>query len=149
MNPSPLTFKDLKFLRVRVDADLSVKNPSADFDFDGCLLGWSVNHGRETQDNAWWVAVGFASSNKNAEKLCPYEIDVQAVGVFEVSSAIAEENREKLVYENGAALVYGAIRDMVSTISSRSLPGSLMLPTPTFMGAFEERQANATTPIQP
>lgn len=142
MNPSPLTFKDLKFLRVRVEADLNVKVSAANFDFDGCLLGWSINHGRENQENVWWVAVGFASSNQDAEKACPYEIDVQAVGVFEVSASISEEKREKLVYENGAALVYGAIRDMVSNISSRSLLGSLMLPTPTFVGAFEERKDN-------
>lgn len=142
MNPSPLTFKDLKFLRVRVEADLGVKTPVANFDFDGCLLGWSINHGAEKPENVWWVAVGFASSNQDAEKACPYEIDVQAVGTFEVSTSVPVHKREKLVYENGAALVYGAIRDMVSNISSRSLPGSLMLPTPTFIGAFEEYKTN-------
>ncbi|WP_167769427.1 hypothetical protein [Thioalkalivibrio halophilus] len=41
--------------------------------------------------------------------------------------------------EYGAALVYGAIREMVTNITSRSLAGPLTLPTPSFVGALELR----------
>ena len=42
-------------------------------------------------------------------------------------------------YEYGAALVYGAIREMVTNITSRSLAAPLTLPTPSFVGALELR----------
>lgn len=96
------------------------------------MVGWNIRHGKEESDGKWWVALGFVVVNENAGVVCPYNIDVQALGIFPA------EREEHLVYENGVALVYGAIREMVSTITSRSLAGTLMLPTPTFMGTYSE-----------
>ncbi|MFS8083877.1 MAG: hypothetical protein ACMG51_10525 [Ginsengibacter sp.] len=147
MNPSPLTFLDLKFFRVKIETDFRSKIKAEDFDFFGATLGWSVKHGREENDGSWWVAVGFVVSNENSEVICPYTIDVQALGSFSVSEKWAIEKHEQLVYENGAALVYGAIRDMVSTVTARSLPGGIMLPTPTFVGTYNEFLKQANNPI--
>ena len=66
---------------------------------------------------------------------------MQALGVFRVAESVGIDRREELVFENGAAHVYGAIRDMVSTITARSVPGPIMLPTPTFVGSFAEHRA--------
>lgn len=142
MKPSLLTFLDLKFFRVNVETDFSSKTKADDFDFYGAMLGWNIKHGREESDGRWWVAVGFVVSNDNAEIICPYTIDVQALGIFAVAKKYPQEKHERIVYENGAALVYGAIREMVSTITARSLPGGLMLPTPTFLGAYDEYLAH-------
>ena len=140
MNPSRLSLRDLKFLRLRIDIDFNVKTKAADFDFDGALLGWSISHGmRNDDDKAWWVAIGFSNDNETTENKCPYLLDVQAIGIIDISESVPTEKREVLVYENGAALVYGAIREMVLMVTGRCMPGSLMLPTTTFMGAFEER----------
>ena len=151
MKPSPLTFLELKFFRVKVETDFASKIKADDFDFYGATLGWNIKHGKEESDGKWWVAVGFVVSNENAEVICPYTIDVQALGIFSVTDKWPTEKHERLIYENGAALVYGAIREMVATITSRSLPGSLMLPTPTFIGAYEEYlgQKNATDSSAP
>ncbi|NMG16650.1 hypothetical protein [Aromatoleum bremense] len=140
MKPSPITFVDLKFLRVHVEADFHGEAKPADaFDFDGALLAWSLNHGQR-EDGSWWIAVGFATNDGTDGPNCPYKIDMQAIGVFEVSESVDAGIREELVFENGAALVYGAIRDMVSTITARSISGPLMLPTPTFVGSFAEHR---------
>ena len=140
MNPSPITFVSFKFLRVHVEADFEAQAiASENFDFSGAMLAWSLNHGRH-EDGSWWVAVGFATQNADDSPRCPYNIDMQAVGVFRVSDNVAETKREELVFENGAALVYGSIRDMASTITARSLSGPLMLPTPSFMGEFKAHQ---------
>ncbi|MEO7559626.1 MAG: hypothetical protein ABIT23_05145 [Nitrosospira sp.] len=138
MNPSPLTFLNLKFFRVNIETDFTSKIKAEDFDFVGATLGWSVKHGKDENNENWWVAVGFVVTNEDAEVICPYVIDVQALGIFSVTEQWPIERHEQLVYENGAALVYGAIRDMVSTITARSLPGGIMLPTPTFVGTYEE-----------
>jgi preprotein translocase subunit SecB len=140
MNPSPITFVSFKFLRVHIEVDFDAQtNPGEDFDFGGAMLAWSLNHGRH-DDGTWWVAVGFATPSTDENPRCPYHIDMQAVGVFRVSDPIDEARREEIVFENGAALVYGSIRDMVSTVTARSISGPLMLPTPSFVGEFKTHQ---------
>jgi preprotein translocase subunit SecB len=140
MKPSPITFVSFKFLRVHVDVDFEAQAVVGDdFDFSGAMLAWSLNHGRH-DEGSWWVAVGFATQNADDNPRCPYNIDMQAVGTFRVSDNVDEVKREELVFENGAALVYGAIRDMVSTITARSISGPMMLPTPSFMGEFKAHQ---------
>jgi preprotein translocase subunit SecB len=135
--PSVLLFKEVRFLRVSIEADFDFEPNSTDFDFEGAKVGFSIDHGRH-EDGNWTVAVGFRTTNEKAKVLCPYIIDVQAMGVFSIDARLDAEKQEKVIYENGAALVYGAIRELVSNISSRSAFGPVMLPTPTFSGAFEE-----------
>lgn len=140
MKASPLTLLNLQFMRVHVEANFAREAPAADYSFEGAMLAWSINHGQES-DGRWWVAMGFATDQGDASgNPCPYHVDVQAVGFFTVSEQIAASEHEALVYENGGALVFGAIRDMVATITARSMPGQLMLPTPSFVGTFNERQ---------
>ncbi len=136
MKPSPLTMLSLDFLRVHVQAIHEATQNAEQFDFDGAMLSWSIQHGQE-EDGSWWLAVGFATDQQaQADKRCPYDLDMRAMGIFSIAETIAPERREEIVYENGAALVYGAIREMVASITARCIGGKLMLPTPTFMGAF-------------
>ena len=109
------------------------------------LIGWQIHHGRNDDDETWWIAARFFVDNENAKVRCPYRLDMRAMGLFLVDEHLKEEKHEKLVYENGEALIYGAIRDMVSMITSRSVHGSLMLPTPTFMGTYAKYLAKKAT----
>ena len=95
------------------------------------------------------MVVGFGTQPKNGEPRCPYFLDVQAVGIVSVSAEYPAENHESLACEYGSALVYGAIREMVTNITSRSLAGPLTLPTPCFVGALElKHQAGSETPSE-
>lgn len=142
MKPSILTLLELDFVRVRVDIDFAVETIANNFDFDGALIGWNLLHSHHNGDeNTWRIVGSFANSNENAETKCPYLLDIQAIGLVKIDESITE-NKEKIVYENGAALVYGAIREMVQTVTARCIKGKLMLPTPTFIGSFEEHQKN-------
>lgn len=138
MKASLLSLLDLTFLGIRLDLNSEFEGKAVEFDFDGAMLRWKVRHGARDDKKSWWVGVEF-STQEGDEKPCPYLIDMKAVGLFEVSEQVPAEEQEKFVYENGASLVYGAIREMVSTVSARSAYGSLMLPTASFFGAFEER----------
>lgn len=134
---SPLTFIEQQFLRVHIQADMNVTTKAEHFDFEGANVGFSIKHGKGS-DDTWWVGVGFRTLNpEDAEVSCPYLIDIMAMGRFEISKKWPIEKHEKLVYEYGAALVYGTIRDIVLTITSRGMRGALMLPTPTFANEFE------------
>lgn len=138
MKPSMLSLLGLTFLGIKLELNPKFEGKADEFDFDGAMLLWKVRHGKRNDTKGWWVGVEFATQEGD-EKPCPYLIDMKAVALFEVSEKVPAEEQEKFVYENGASLVYGAIREMVSTISARSAYGSLMLPTASFFGSFEER----------
>ncbi len=140
MKPSPLTLLTLDFLRVYVQANHEAKQTGEEFDFDGAMLSWSIKHGQD-EDGSWWVAVGFATDDQAPpEQRCPYDLDMRALGYFKIAETVAPDRQEEIVYENGAALVYGAIREMTATVTARSIAGKLVLPTPTFVGAFNARK---------
>jgi preprotein translocase subunit SecB len=142
MKPSPLTLHGIQFVRVHVETDLESENRADEFEFDGQTLQWGLDHGRDEDNGTWWVAVGFGTHQAEDEPRCPYILDVQAVGIVSVSEEYPAEKHEKLAYEYGAALVYGAIREMVTNITGRSLAGPLVLPTPSFVGALETRESD-------
>ena len=140
VKPSPLTLHSIDFMRVHVEPALNhgdSPSPAASYNFEGATLGWSFEHGVVPEQRQWWVAVGFATDVEESDRPCPYKIDMQALGVVSVSDAIEPDKQERLAVEYGAALVYGAIREMVTTITARSLLGPLMLPTPSFVGVLD------------
>lgn len=140
MKASPLTFKDISFIRISVESDHNYKKRARAYDFEGTEYKLNIRHGRSKDgDSNWWVGVEYATRS-NEEKICPYELDMLAVGIFSVAESFPSERAEKLVYENGAALVFSAIREMVSTLTGRSTYGQLILPTVSFVGEFENRQ---------
>jgi preprotein translocase subunit SecB len=152
LTASPLTFLHLEFLRVHVQADFKATVKANDFDFQGAYVGFSIKHGRSEDESSWFVGLGFRASNpESATVICPYTIDIFAIGTFEVAQNYPLEKHEKLVYENGAALVYGCIRDMVATITARGAQGLMMLPTPTFMNQFDRylEEKKSTTSKNP
>lgn len=138
MKPSVLTMLDLTFMGLHVEINPEFKRSAKGFDYEGALTGWEIRHGsRNDYGTEWWVSLGFVLENSE-EKPCPYEINMRAVGRFLVDTCVPESKRESLVYENGAALVFGAIREMISTMTARSAYGMLILPTATFIGSFEK-----------
>jgi preprotein translocase subunit SecB len=142
MKAGPITFHNLQFIRVHVEAEFEAQTAASDFAFEGTKLCWGINHGRE-DNGRWWVGVAFnTADDEKPDKRCPYNIDVQAVGFFSISDQIQADKHEAMIFENGGELVFSAIREMVADITARSVPGQLMLPTPTFAGSFSERNLN-------
>lgn len=147
MRPSALTLHDLTFLNVHIDVDMNFKGSATSFDFDGVKFKCNVHHGRTNREESppWWVGVQFACISDD-EKRCPYAVDVKAAGLFSVDASVPEDKHEAFVYESGTAMVYGAIREVVSTITGRSAHGVMTLPTASFFGSFAERDEGSETP---
>ena len=65
----------------------------------------------------------------------PYNIQISVRGIVRMHLTLvdgqAEERRVRALV-NGASLLYGAVREMVSTITSRSAHGPLLLPSLNF-----------------
>lgn len=138
---SPLKVLQIDFLRTSVEVNDQADPKTVDsFDFNGATIGWGFHSGHN-EDGTTWIGVGFTTGMESEEgPVCPYIIDIQAVGTFSLNESFHSDDPEKFVFECGAALVYGAIREMVANITSRSAFGRLMLPTPSFQGLHEQQQ---------
>jgi len=138
MRASTISLLNLTFLEISAKTDVTYQGKAADYDFEGTFVRCIPKHAKQSDDGLqWWVALNFATKSEE-EKRCPYILDIKAVGSFKIDAEIPEDKREKIVFESGASLVYGAIREMVSTITARSAHGTLMLPTASFFGEFED-----------
>lgn len=140
MKASDINLENLAFLEVIVLVNTEYKGSATDFDFDGVVFDWGIRHGtRNDEGTEWWVGLEVGIRNdENTEKPSPYTIDIRAAGMFSINPNYPTERRERFVYESGASLIYGAIREMVCNITSRSAHGSFMLPTSSFFGSFAE-----------
>jgi len=72
----------------------------------------------------------------------PYNIQVSVRGTVRIHLTQAQgqfEERRVRALVNGASLLYGAVREMVSTITSRSAHGPLLLPSLSFQDLASQR----------
>lgn len=138
MKQSPLDLQNLSFLAVHIDLDQNYTQKDKNYDFEGTSYFLGIKHGRiDESKRLWWVGVEYGIKS-DEDKTCPYNITIKAAGKYRVSQGFPSETEEKLVYENGAAIIYSAIRELVSTITCRSGYGELMLPTASFVGTYAE-----------
>jgi preprotein translocase subunit SecB len=63
----------------------------------------------------------------------PYVPSTVAEGFFSVSGEVPEERIETLVAVNAPALLFGAIRELIFTVTSRAEAGAVRLPSVTFV----------------
>jgi len=72
----------------------------------------------------------------------PYHIWVEIFGIFRIPEE--RTDKERLLLLTGAAMLYGAIRELAAMVTGRYVFGSLMLPTVSpevFLQAAERRKA--------
>lgn len=141
MLPSPLQLKELTFLGINITPRQMGENETHSgqpFTFDDVMIGEHIEvaligEQPETDDQRLFaVKLRIIIANEEG-KPAPYSIDMEVVGLFEVSDKIQKENREEMALINGCAVLYSAIRDQVHTYTSRSIYGSLILPTVNFL----------------
>lgn len=70
-----------------------------------------------------------------SDELAPYEVHVTVKGLLRMHLVQADgqgEERRVRALVNGVSLLYGAVRDQVMTITSRSVHGPFLLPSVSF-----------------
>ena len=139
MRASPISLQDITFLKVQLETNKNFKEQQGPYDFNATRCRYSIRHGKGKGENEWWVGFDFEVL-EGEKKSPPYTLEVIAMGLFSISEKIKEDRREELIFENGAALVYGAIREMVTNLSYRFPMGRLMLPTLSFVGEFNKKK---------
>lgn len=137
LQPRGLVFQEV-FVQPCFDEDglpISTEN----FDFSGVAISCEVGYGEPTDDqdaavkNAMLVSLKFSIDNNEGKK-SPYNIRISASGMFEwMNNETDRSDRRDLTVVNGASMVFGAIREMVTNVTSRSLAGTLILPAFNFL----------------
>jgi preprotein translocase subunit SecB len=82
----------------------------------------------------------------------PYNIQVSVRGIVRMHLTLANdqaEERRVRALVNGASLLYGAVREMVSTVTSRSAHGSLLLPSLNFQDLARHKPDEVTPAALP
>lgn len=79
-------------------------------------------------DDLWHVQLGVAFQGK-ADAPVNYQGSVEYEGLFKIHDEFPEERREELVRVNGGAILYGAAREYIIGMTSRSKYGPMELPT--------------------
>lgn len=81
------------------------------------------------EDSEFWLVRLRVELLQTEEKhRSPYTGVVEAIGEFQIHENFPEEKRESLAKMNGGAILYGAIREWVCTLTSRSVNGMIELP---------------------
>ena len=86
----------------------------------------SLKHSR--LEEHWHVLLGVEFEGKDGAP-ASYGGKVEYEGLFEIRADFPEEKREDLVKMNGGAILYGAIREYILGMTSRTKHGPLELPT--------------------
>ena len=140
MIPSPLRLEKHFFTRLHVDACP-----------DGCATAGAgrvtseVSCFREETDPPLWMVQLDLRREKDEEQGCPeYSFDVQVIGLFSVDPTFPEERIDRLVHANGAAVLYGAAREMIANLTSRGPFAQVNLDTVTFVDEVHELAPAAT-----
>jgi len=79
--------------------------------------------------NHWHVILGVKFGPKENKSISHYKGEIIMEGLFDIAKDFPKEKVEDMVNMNGGAILYGAIREQVITLSARSSFGPLELPT--------------------
>ena len=140
MRASIIQLKQVVFQRILVEAlepsGDAVPDATTSFDFEGVAFRVSLDvnpapvEGGQNPLN-FVVSLAIAIDPEDG-KPAPYMIDILALGLIEVAEQVETQKRRDLALVNGASLVYGAVRELVTTLTGRCIAGPLVLPTADF-----------------
>lgn len=135
---SPLEISSYFFPSISVAADPEFK-PGEDTIPPHIEVKVSVDH---VENNTYQVALEITLEPENEEKKQPYAIELIAVGIFHVAPDFPDPG--KLMQLNAAAILYGAAREFLITITSRGPWGAVTLPSISFLRSKDSDSQEAT-----
>lgn len=149
MNISPVQLVHLTFHRVSIETDsehltnATTESVDAHGMFDGVIVRTGATKKRIDKDDhrgtPYFLTLRLLIDNEadpsnSSQKFSPYKVDIEAGGVVIVAhGADALGDVEDLVAVNGLALIWGAIREQVATLTSRMPAGTALLPSVNFL----------------
>ncbi len=134
MKQSPLNLDHYRLLEVSVKPVAKfVASDDVYPEINDADLTAIVSLGEKDKDNDiadYAVRLKLSLSPKK-ENSYPYTIVIEAEGFFSVAQDVfgSKEEEKNIVVVNGASMLFGALREVILTITGRFQYGSIMLPT--------------------
>jgi preprotein translocase subunit SecB len=88
----------------------------------------------------WKVVITLMVRPSEGSTFCPYVIDAELLGFFEVHQSVDESAAEDLVACNGPAILFGAAREIILFITGRGPMPPFTLPSVTFIDGSKENR---------
>jgi preprotein translocase subunit SecB len=121
---SPLQLEEYKILQVHFNTKM------IDKDVVPLSFGHALTVQKQVEtDDKWLVRLDVRFSPENDEELAAYLGEVTVVGLFTLDTDFPTENALNMVHINAGAILYGVVRELLSSISARGVHGPLLLPT--------------------
>ncbi len=79
--------------------------------------------------DVWLARLELEFSHADPENPAPYTGSLQVIGKFRLHPDFPKESSEKMVAMNTGAILYGAARELLISLTARSLHGILQIPT--------------------
>lgn len=143
MQPSPLQLRELKFIDTNVKCRIApilskLGEDQPNYDFNNTTIISTIEHSpAEDSDDSpvinFLVALRIELPDEG-ESPPPYIINIKCMGYFTLLKDAFPDpiKRYDVAVVNGTSLLYGAIREKISELTSRSWYGSLLLPSANF-----------------
>src|SRR5665213_1963633 len=81
----------------------------------------------------WKVTLQLGCRPSENSSICPYVVDAELVGFFEVDKSVDESKIDDLVACNGHAVLLGAARELILLITGRGPLPPFTIPSATFV----------------
>lgn len=149
MKPSSVQTKATVFSGIDIQPASADLADAAGFEWAGVNIGIQTRHERH-KDKSHFLSLRFIVDNEKG-KPAPYTIDIQVMGFFEYQGSDNEDQAADLVVVNGLSILYGAIRELCTTLSSRMPHGAICLPGANFLdhrpSLDKKKAAKAADPV--
>lgn len=127
MNPSPLQLERYFFSKIQIDAHLDGDPKVAN------IMDSEVETGQALENSRRFQVVLRLKLRAPEKRQTTYTGEFHAVGFFHVVDDWPEKALSQLVETNGAALLYGAIRETLCNLTSRGPWPAITLKSVTFI----------------
>jgi preprotein translocase subunit SecB len=148
MQLSPLILKQHFLTNISVKAN--VPNFSSQDDLVKLLsackstITTKVEAAKNEENPRLWKVVLILECRPTADSpFCPYLINIELLGFFEVHQSVAESAVEDLVRCNGPAILFGSAREIILFITGRGPSPPFVLPSVTFIDGSKENRKKA------
>lgn len=143
LSPLQLRWHVFTEIRLRSVLDGKATNPAT--------LDTQISFNPEPgQPDHWRLSLVVKVVSKPPDEPFAYDAQVAIQGLVSVDSSVEESRREQLAVVNGLSMLYGAVRELILTLTARSANGALGLPTVNFVEVVAQARAKqaAAAPAQ-
>ncbi len=121
---SPIQLVDHKIYRINLDTR-QVSGENSELKFSHAIS----SERNPDHPNLWLVRLDVQIKPAAKAEAAPYLGEVAMIGIFRLDPEFPEEQAERMVYFNGGSILYGAVRELICSITSRGIHGPILLPT--------------------